>query len=253
MIRVRRPGRAPKILTTKGVARLQDHLAAHAKDPACAFDFDRDIYAERAVKRALLRAQHDKCCFCESKVTHVSSGDIEHFRPKAAYRQADGEPLQRPGYFWLAYAWVNLFFACDLCNRRFKKNLFPLIDPATRATGPAAPVASETPLFLDPAADDPELHIGFRDEYPFAINASARGEATWRALGLDREPLAEVRRDHLKLIRALAAAVEALSDGATRREIVALLDQAIDDAAPWASMTRAALGRRPAPKRRAGR
>jgi hypothetical protein len=41
--------------------------------------------------------------------------------------------LEQPGYFWLAYVWANLFLACQLCNQSFKKNLFPLADPAKRA------------------------------------------------------------------------------------------------------------------------
>nr|WP_239015299.1 AAA family ATPase [Archangium violaceum] len=74
-----------------------------------------------------------KCAFCESQLAHISYGDVEHFRPKAGWRQEEGGPLGRPGYYWLAYEWTNLFLACTLCNQQFKRNLFPLRTPSRRA------------------------------------------------------------------------------------------------------------------------
>jgi hypothetical protein len=106
------------------------------------------------VKAALRIAQHDKCGFCESKVTHVAFGDVEHFRPKAAFRAIQGDALTRPGYYWLAYEWTNLLFACEPCNRRHKGNLFPLVDEATRARSHTDDITRETPLFIDPTAED---------------------------------------------------------------------------------------------------
>ena len=76
------------------------------------FDFDSSPTAEVG-EGHLLKAQHDKCCFCESKVTQVAYGDVEHYRPKAGYRQEHGAPLGRPGYYLLAYEWSNLMFCCQ--------------------------------------------------------------------------------------------------------------------------------------------
>ena len=82
----------------------------------------------------MIKAQHGKCFLCESKITHISFGDVEHFRPKGGSRQTtDEKAMKVPGYFWLAYAWQNLFLACQLCNQRYKKNLFPLENPDERA------------------------------------------------------------------------------------------------------------------------
>jgi len=50
------------------------------------------FYAVTLVKQALITAQYGKCCFCERLVG--SDGDIEHFRPKHASRQAVDKPLQ---------------------------------------------------------------------------------------------------------------------------------------------------------------
>jgi hypothetical protein len=87
----------------------------------------------------------------------------------------------------LAYEWTNLLFCCELCNSRFKKNLFPLSTPMSRARTPSDDLGAEEHIFIDPATEDPMNHIQYREEYPFAVNGSHRGDATWRALGLDRE------------------------------------------------------------------
>ncbi len=72
-------------------------------------------------------------------------------RPKAGFRQIAQELLGRPGYYWLAQEWDNLFFACPLCNQRYKKNRFPLRDPAARARSHRDDVSREEPLFINPA------------------------------------------------------------------------------------------------------
>jgi uncharacterized protein (TIGR02646 family) len=202
------------------------------------------VYGHSTVKRALIDAQHDKCCFCESKVTHVASGHIEHFRPKGGVRQHPDDELQIPGYFWLAYEWSNLLFCCELCNSRFKGNLFPLSNPAARARKPADRISAERTMFIDPAAEDPADHIGFREEYPFARNGSPRGEATWKGLGLDRQRLAEVRRDHLVLVKALKRVRDGVGSRADRAEAARLLRSLSSAKAPWSAMVRAAIGNR---------
>ena len=78
---------------------------------------------------------------------HIAYGDVEHYRPKAGYRQDAEDPLGRPGYYWLAYEWSNLLFCCQICNQRFKRNLFPLVDPARRAETHHDDLSSEQPLF----------------------------------------------------------------------------------------------------------
>src|SRR5665213_604905 len=95
-------------------------------------DFDRKIYGHVEVKEALKSIQDYKCCFCESKISHISPGDVEHFRPKAGWVQND-ERLNKPGYYWLAYNWDNLLLSCEICHKRNKKNYFPLLTDSPRA------------------------------------------------------------------------------------------------------------------------
>ena len=206
MIRITKSKQPPPILRGRGRQKAREHCVAYASAPKkyrsgeIRFEFDRGIYADETVKAALRTAQHDKCAFCESKVPHVAYGDVEHFRPKAGSRQGPDEPLQTPGYYWLAYEWKNLFFCCQICNQRHKQNLFPLLDPKRRARSHHRGIAKEQPLFIDPAAEDPAEHIGFREEFAFALNGSARGTATIDGLRLNRPELLEKRRASLKVL-----------------------------------------------------
>ena len=139
MIRICKPTQPPAILKkrgyqeTQGLCNIYDASPKEYHEGSFTFEFDSGLYAAKSVKNALLRAQHGKCCFCESKVAHISYGDVEHYRPKAGYRQSPDDPLGRPGYYWLAYDWSNLLFCCQLCNQRFKRSLFPLADSVYRA------------------------------------------------------------------------------------------------------------------------
>jgi uncharacterized protein (TIGR02646 family) len=250
LIRVQRPRRAPRVLTTRGRAKRAEMEAAYDAAPAehdawtRRFTFDGGIYGLQTVKRALVEAQHSKCCFCESKAG--MDGDVEHFRPKAGFSQGPGAPIEGPGYYWLAYEWTNLLLACAICNQRFKRNLFPLADPAARARSHRDDPAREVPLFIDPGTMDPEEHISFRREIPYPVGGSAHGAATIQALGLDREILNERRRDRLDKLETLHDLVQL--DPGSSPDLPPLIDrarqiltQAVSDQAEFASMARAAI------------
>lgn len=239
MIRVNKPQVAPAILNTKGKAKRRAHIDAFNRGER-KFSFDAKIYGHKTVKEALIKAQHDKCFLCESKITHISHGDVEHFRPKAAYRQSAMDALHT-GYYWLAYEWSNLFLACQICNQVFKKNLFPLSNPTARATSHKKSLNKEKPLYLDPSVDDPEQHISFREEVPFPINGSERGKATIIDLGLARPKLNERRREHYELMQLSHKMAQMNLPTTLRAQAKAVLDRATLDSAKYASMTRAAI------------
>jgi uncharacterized protein (TIGR02646 family) len=263
MIRVRRPTVVPAVLLGRGAAATKklcdDYTASPASytSGAATFTFDSGIYGHEEVKIALRQAQHDKCAFCESKVTHISYGDIEHFRPKAAVRQRPGGPLVRPGYYWLAYEWTNLFVCCQLCNQRFKENLFPLRRPGRRARSHNDDTDDEEPLFLNPEEEDPSRILRFRDEHLEPVRVSRRGRTTIDALGLNRPELLKARQTKLAVVkilmrtqRRLAAAIRqdeaagrglSLEDRTLLAEVAAHLAAMSRDSAEYAAMVRAAL------------
>jgi uncharacterized protein (TIGR02646 family) len=186
---------APAILQTKGATAIQQLQDRYNKGERnfSAEDFKSNIYGHADVKTALIDSHHRKCCYCEAAFTHAAHGDVEHFRPKAGWVQ-DSEPLNKPGYYWLAYDWDNLLFSCQICNQTYKRNHFPLLDATTRANSHQQAIAGEQPLLIHPANENPEEFISFREEIPVAVNGNARGEGTIKKLGLDRESLNEKRR-----------------------------------------------------------
>ncbi len=192
----------PDVLKTKGkeeTLKLYESVdSGHDR-----LDFKSSIFGHESVKKKLIEIQNDKCCFCESKVTSISYGDIEHFRPKAGYQQHDQETLNRPGYYWLAYDWSNLLFSCEVCNRRFKRNLFPLLNPQKRAKNHKGDITAEKPVFIDPSKDDPQKWITFNQEIPVPINNNERAKTTIEELGLDREKLNEARRERYLIVMTL--------------------------------------------------
>lgn len=227
------------------------HCADYDRAPAAydagtkTFAFDAALYGDAAVKQALIAAQHGKCCFCERKIG--GEGDVEHFRPKASFCQGAGFPLERPGYYWLAYEWDNLLLACLVCNQRFKRSLFPLLDAVKRARNHHGDVTQERPLFIHPVEEDPARFIGFRKEVPYAINGSRRAKETIKALGLDRENLSEERRehlDHLIFLRKVLDQEGKLNGTAEGRQVLkearAFLQKATLDGAKFTPMARAA-------------
>ncbi|MBO0699360.1 MAG: hypothetical protein J2P46_13270 [Zavarzinella sp.] len=201
MIRVVKPA-APPVLLDRGTAATRAICAAYERGdvpPA----FDSRIYAHPTVKAALRAAQHGKCAFCESLFTHTGFGDVEHFRPKAGYQQREGERLRRPGYYWLAYDWDNLFYSCQLCNELFKRNYFPLKRPGRRARSHGDDLGKEEPLLIHPSAQDPAVYIGFRGAVAYAIRGRREGKATIAFLGLNRDTLVADRERRLEDLQDL--------------------------------------------------
>ncbi|HYU36113.1 MAG TPA: hypothetical protein VEW48_28470 [Thermoanaerobaculia bacterium] len=252
MISVHKPAAAPEILKTRGREETDRDQQAYEQTPAdyasgaAKLSFHADIYGHSSVKEALIAAQHGKCCFCEAKITHIGYGDVEHFRPKAGYRQHPRDPLGLPGYYWLAYDWGNLYLSCQLCNQRFKKNLFPLIDAGRRCRNHLADLNQEEPLFIDPGgAVNPEDHIEFLAEQPRAKKGSRQGRLTIRALALRREPLRERRFDRYRMLSALKNVVRLLPDEPEGQEALAILEDAIRNDAEYAAMARCLIARKP--------
>lgn len=215
MIRVEKTGRVPRKLLTEGEAKTADYRAKYDRNRdayrtgAQKFSFDRNIYANSNVKNALRKIQNDKCCYCESKVPKdkTSHTDVEHFRPKKFAQQEKGAEKVYPGYYWLAYDWENLFLSCQICNGSYKKNFFPLFDPASRARSHHDDISREEPLLVNPGGpDDPRGHIRFHDEVPVGITDV--GRETIKVLGLrrfneDRRALLDLMEAQLSIIKLL--------------------------------------------------
>lgn len=247
MVRIKKPAKAPGVLGSKGQPAKEALCAAYDQCPGdydsgkLKLAFDSSIYGGKTVKNALIKAQHGKCCFCESKVGHIDHGDIEHFRPKGAYKQSEEKKLQYPGYYWLAYDWNNLYFACAQCNQTHKRNLFPLEDPVKRARNQHQDISGEKPLLIDPGNEDPGEFIGFRAEVAYAIEGNARGEFTITCAGLNRQPLQEQRRERYAMLKALHDVVRLSPDSSDAKKALKLLQERRQPNREYSAMAKAAI------------
>ncbi|MNT06512.1 hypothetical protein D3C72_1411790 [compost metagenome] len=91
-------------------------------------------------------------------------------------QQNEKDKLNYPGYYWLAYDWDNFLFSCAICNQRHKKNIFPLINPGSRAKNHHSSIKFEKPFFIDPSKENPKFLIKFNQEVATGIDKRGRGK-----------------------------------------------------------------------------
>ena len=136
--------------------------------------------------------QYNKCCYCEKREEQPKYRDVEHYRPTSLY-------------WWLAWTWENLLFACIDCNREQKRDKFPQEPTGTPLVAEQAPPAGERPLVIDPSDPnvEPTREIVFLRERIHGKERwtprgmSARGRKTVEVCGLDRPNLLDLYADHV--------------------------------------------------------
>lgn len=174
-----------------------------------------DLYKDQRMSRVYKSRGapfYGKCVYCECDILVNHPGDIEHWRPKNRVTDEngksiqvmtpDGNPAPHPGYYWLAYEWQNLLFACEDCNRPSttktagkrigKWDQFPV--KAFRAAS-EGDENMEEPLLINPVEEDPSDHLEI-DETGVMIAKTDRGQACINIFGLNvREALVNARRE----------------------------------------------------------
>lgn len=129
-------------------------------------------YSRTEIKKVLVEETNGKCAYCESKVTHIYPGDIEHIIPKSKFPR-------------LTFTWNNLTFGCYWCNNK-KRNF---LDRAN--------------MMLNPYKDKTNEHIRAFGPIICHINSSQRGEITWRVLELNRPDLRDKRQEKIEELQVL--------------------------------------------------
>jgi uncharacterized protein (TIGR02646 family) len=215
MIRVIR-GPEPTGFNARASQWIAHFEEAHHRDQNLSVSkFWSSIRAEiRPDAEVLYERFRGKCAFCESRMSHVSSPHIEHYRPKKQFQS-------------LAFSWDNWLLSCGRCNDK-KWAHFPDCDGQ--------------PCLIDPATEDPEEHIEF--ERFLILAKTERGQETIRLVGLDRSPLEDERSHWLLHIDALLLLC---LNPECRVEARNLLIWCMQDNAPYSAMTRCYLEQR-APK-----
>jgi uncharacterized protein (TIGR02646 family) len=231
-------GDSPTILTEKGL-ELTDKLKLTFENGVKKFEFDSAVYGGKTVKNALIKIQHNKCCFCESSL-HAQHGDVEHFRPKGGWVQEEKDKLSEVGYYWLAYDWDNLFLACQKCNQTFKKNFFPIENPHERALNHTHDIKKELHLIINPSIDNPQEHLLFKKE--IITSKTTKGKETIKRTAIDQETFEEDRRTYFQMINALINCLKLFNenqisspDGET---ILASIEDLVHHKKPYYAMLR---------------
>jgi hypothetical protein len=119
-------------------------------------------------KEALKNASHDKCMYCESKISHIDFAHVEHIKPKAQDK-----------FPHLEFDWNNHGYACPKCNNAKSKKYFSGCE------------------FVDPYTEDPADHLCVFGAFLFNKQGSERGEITIKEIELNRAELVEKRNNRI--------------------------------------------------------
>lgn len=124
--RRRKAAHVPKRFQQPKLDEAASALATIYYDAQTSGKFAFESKAWKPAKGALKIDTGGKCAYCETSTEVVAHGDVEHFRPKSIY-------------WWLAFAFDNYLFSCQICNQTFKGDRFPTGGPTLAP--PVMPVA----------------------------------------------------------------------------------------------------------------
>lgn len=142
---------------------------------------EKSRYRHPEIKTALIQETSGKCAYCESKLEHITYGDVEHISPKSTELEA-------------IFQWDNLTLACDVCNTN-KGDKFPNKEG-----------------LVDPYNHDPALRFRMFGPLIFAVPGDNDARYTEITLDLNRAALLERRKEKIKYLREMVEAVAAASD-----------------------------------------
>lgn len=145
---------------------VQDEIEDRLLEQESRFKWQTEHYS-RPIKEDLKNLYHNKCGFCEVKLTENDTPQkftVEHFRPKSIY-------------WWLGNEWTNLFPTCKKCNDnkeddfdlRYGKK-FRVTEPTLTSVGTLDrnkclaseyEFINEQAYFLHPEIDKPEHFFEF--------------------------------------------------------------------------------------------
>ncbi len=166
----------PEVLERNGEAWTRDYLN-YLNQGQEAPEHLASQYRHVEIKLTVKEETSDKCAYCESKLSHVYHGDVEHIKPKKRYPA-------------LRYTWDNLTFVCAICNNSKRDN----------------------EIQLNPYIIEPSQHMQF---YGCGIiSISMIGKEAIEVIDLNRTSLIEKRKDKFdRLIQLQNAYLEAQKKG----------------------------------------
>lgn len=161
-------------------------------------------YQHEDIKNALIDMCHSKCVYCESKLTHITYGDIEHFKPKSKYPEKSVE-------------WRNLLLSCEVCNRTFKRDI-------------------DNEQLINPSDDEPNDHFHFdfdtSTKLANVLGITDSGLFTEKSLALNRYGLIKQRSSLVYKLWLLSNYYY------TNPEVKEILDEAAQDSSEYSAFAK---------------
>ncbi len=154
-------------------------------------------YKHQDIKKTLTDACFGKCMYCESGVTQVYFGDVEHIKPKSKFPE-------------LKFEWENLGFVCAKCNNA------------------KADKYDESTPYVNPYEDDPDDHLLAFGSQLRQKNGSERGELTIIDIALNRLELLEKRQTRIEEIDKAIKACMRTGNEALKNAALSALKQEAD-------------------------
>lgn len=168
---------------------------------------EKSRYRHPEIKAALKVETHGKCAYCESKLLHITYGDVEHISPKSQ----DIDSI---------FKWSNLTLACDACNTN----------------------KGDSSDIVDPYQDEPDLYFRFLGPMVYANPNRAKGVMTHTILKLNRLELIEGRIRRLKAISSILSTIEAVDNSDLKDTLIKdLFDNEASDENEYAAVVRSFL------------
>lgn len=169
-----------------------------------------DFYRDPEVKRHLVQEANGKCAYCESKISHVYYGDVEHIRPKSRF------PAER-------LSPENLTLVCAICN------------------GSKSDYWDDDLSVLNPFKDNPSDHLFAFGFLLLRRPGAERGRITISQLDLNRVNLLERRRERVELLQSLADQYKQATSESLRKVIELELSVHVREDSEYAMFVRSYL------------
>ncbi|MEU7946201.1 HNH endonuclease [Micromonospora taraxaci] len=163
-------------------------------------------YRHPEIKEAVKSESHDKCLYCETKLSHAQYGDVEHIAPASAKPE-------------LVVEWKNLGYVCQVCNnnkRDYWDDALPLINPYD---------------------DDPQNHFAFFGTFILHKPRGDRGKMTITKLKLNRTALMERRKDRIDRITSLVDEINLMPEGSAKAAMLEFLAEELGSSTEYSAFS----------------
>lgn len=183
-------------LALSATHRLEEHIKRRRRVKSVSqnqLPLDEAVLTSADLRKALQTLFHGRCAFCESPLLEAEMRVPSHFRPRQRALQLNGK-VDPSHYWWLTYAWSNLYSTCLNCNS-IRGTRFPVRGSRAAYEDGRKTITSENRLLLDPCEDDPELELQFQNDGT-VLSTTPRGSTTIDVFGLNRASLVNARLKH---------------------------------------------------------